>query len=91
MKNISYMIAGAGLIGTMVGASALDGPDMAAGIAIMAAGLAALSAIGLKPENWVVYKEDSDYLYVVHKLSGRKRKIIKNAPGPENRKGHKNK
>ena len=42
MKNISYMIAGAGLIGTMVGASALDGPDMAAGIAIMAAGLAAL-------------------------------------------------
>ena len=42
MKNISYMIAGAGLIGTMVGASALDGPDTAAGIAIMAAGLAAL-------------------------------------------------
>ena len=42
MKNISYMIAGAGLIGTMVGASALDGPDMAAGIAIMAAGLSAL-------------------------------------------------
>ena len=42
MKNISYMIAGAGLIGTMVGASALDGPDMAAGIAIIAAGLAAL-------------------------------------------------
>ena len=42
MKNISYMIAGAGLIGTMVGASALDGPDMEAGIAIMAAGLAAL-------------------------------------------------
>ena len=42
MKNISYMIAGAGLIGTMVGASALDGPDMAAGIAIMAAGLVAL-------------------------------------------------
>ena len=44
MKNISYMIAGAGLIGTMVGASALDGPDMAAGIAILAAGLAALGA-----------------------------------------------
>ena len=42
MKNISYMIAGAGLIGTMVGASALDGPDMSVGIAIMAAGLAAL-------------------------------------------------
>ena len=42
MKNISYMIAGVGLIGTMVGASALDGPDMAAGISIMAAGLAAL-------------------------------------------------
>ena len=42
MKNISYMIAGAGLIGTMVGASALDGPDMAAGIAIMTAGLVAL-------------------------------------------------
>ena len=42
MKNISYMIAGAGLIGTMVGASALDGPDMAAGIAIIAAGLEAL-------------------------------------------------
>ena len=36
-----------------------------------------LSAIGLKPENWAVYKEDSDYLYVVHKASGRKRKIIK--------------
>ena len=48
-----------------------------------------LSAIGLKPENWAVYKEGSDYLYVVHKISSRKRKIIKNAPGPENRKGHK--
>ena len=42
MKNTGYILAGAGLIGTMVGASALDGPDMAAGIAIMAAGLAAL-------------------------------------------------
>ena len=42
MKNISYMIAGAGLIGTMVGASALDGPDMAAGIVVTLAGLAAL-------------------------------------------------
>ena len=42
MKNISYMIAGAGLIGTMVGASALDGPDTAAGIVVMTAGLAAL-------------------------------------------------
>ena len=42
MKNISYMIAGAGLIGTMVGASALDGPDMAAGIAVTLAGLVAL-------------------------------------------------
>ena len=42
MKNISYMIAGAGLIGTMVGASALDGPDMATGIIITLAGLAAL-------------------------------------------------
>ena len=42
MKNISYMIAGAGLIGTMVGASALDGPETAAGIASMAAGGAAL-------------------------------------------------
>ena len=41
MKNTGYILAGAGLIGTMVGASALDGPDMAAGIAIMAAGLAA--------------------------------------------------
>ena len=49
----------------------------------------ALSEIGLNPENWAVYKEDSDYLYVVHKLSGRKRKIIKNAPGPASRKGHK--
>ena len=44
MKNISYILAGAGLIGMMVGASALDGPDMVAGIAIMAAGLAALGA-----------------------------------------------
>ena len=44
MKNISYMIAGAGLIGMMVGASALDGPDMAAGIVVMTAGLAALGA-----------------------------------------------
>ena len=42
MKNISYMIAGAGLIGTMVGASASDGPDMAAGIVITLAGLVAL-------------------------------------------------
>lgn len=42
MKNISYMIAGAGLIGTMVGASALDGPDTAAGIVVMAAGLVTL-------------------------------------------------
>lgn len=42
MKNVGYILAGAGLIGTMVGASALDGPDTAAGIAIMAAGLAAL-------------------------------------------------
>ena len=44
MKNISYMIAGAGLIGTMVGASALDGPDTATGIVVMTAGLAALGA-----------------------------------------------
>lgn len=42
MKNISYMIAGAGLIGTMVGASALDGPDTAAGIVVMTAGLVTL-------------------------------------------------
>ena len=42
MKNISYMRAGAGLSGTMVVPSALDGPDMAAGLAIMAAGLSAL-------------------------------------------------
>ena len=42
MKNISYMIAGVGLIGTMVGASALDGPDTATGIVAMTAGLAAL-------------------------------------------------
>ena len=42
MKNAGYILAGAGLIGTMVGASALDGPDMSVGIAIMAAGLAAL-------------------------------------------------
>ena len=44
MKNTGYILAGAGLIGTMAGASALDGPDMAAGIAIMAAGLVALGA-----------------------------------------------
>ena len=44
MKNAGYILAGAGLIGTMVGASALDGPDMAAGIVIMAAGLVALGA-----------------------------------------------
>ncbi|MGN0357080.1 MAG: DUF6906 family protein [Blautia sp.] len=43
----------------------------------------------MNPENWSVYKEDSDYLYVVHKASGRKRKIIKNATGPESRKWHK--
>ena len=42
MKNTGYILAGSGLIGTMVGASALDGPDMSAGIAIMAAGLVAL-------------------------------------------------
>ena len=42
MKNTGYILAGAGLIGTMVGASALDGPDMAAGIVVMTAGLAAL-------------------------------------------------
>ena len=42
MKNISYMIAGAGLIGSMCGASALDGPNMAAGIVVTLAGLAAL-------------------------------------------------
>lgn len=42
MKNVGYILAGAGLIGSMCGASALDGPDMAAGIVIMAAGLAAL-------------------------------------------------
>ena len=39
MKNTGYILAGAGLIGSMCGASALDGPDMAAGIAIMAAGI----------------------------------------------------
>ena len=50
-----------------------------------------LSAIGLKPENWVVYKEDSDYLYVVHKLSGRKRKIIKTPLGRQAARGTKNK
>ena len=42
MQNTRYMIAGAGLLGTMVGASALDGPDTATGIVVMAAGLAAL-------------------------------------------------
>lgn len=42
MKNVGYILAGTGLIGSMCGASALDGPNMAAGIAIMAAGLAAL-------------------------------------------------
>lgn len=42
MKNAGYILAGAGLICSMCGASALDGPDMAAGIAIMAAGLVAL-------------------------------------------------
>ena len=42
MKKTGYILAGVGLIGSMCGASALDGPNMAAGIAIMAAGLAAL-------------------------------------------------
>ena len=42
MKNTGYILAGAGLIGTMAGASALDGPDMAAGIVVTLAGLAAL-------------------------------------------------
>lgn len=42
MKNTGYILAGAGLIGSMCGASALDGPNMAAGIVITLAGLAAL-------------------------------------------------
>ena len=50
-----------------------------------------LSAIGLKPENWAVYKEDSDYLYVVHKISGRKWKIIKRPLGQKAARGTKNK
>ena len=48
-----------------------------------------LSESGLKPENWLVRGTDENYLYVVHKISGRKRRIIKNAPGPASRKGHK--
>lgn len=44
MKNTGYILAGAGLIGSMCGASALDGPDMAAGIVVTLAGLAALGA-----------------------------------------------
>ena len=48
-----------------------------------------LSADGLNPENWAVYKEDSDYLYVVHKLSGRKRKIIKTPLGQKAARGTK--
>ena len=50
-----------------------------------------LSAIGLNPENWAVHKEDSDYLYVVHKISGRKRKIIKTPLGRKAARGTKNK
>ena len=42
MKNTGYILAGAGLIGSMCGASALDGPNMAAGIVVTLAGLAAL-------------------------------------------------
>ena len=42
MKNVGYILAGAGLIGSMCGASALDGPNMAEGIVITLAGLAAL-------------------------------------------------
>lgn len=48
-----------------------------------------LSAIGLKPENWAVYKEDSDYLYVVHNVSGKKRKIIKTPLGQKAARGTK--
>ena len=42
MKNAGYILAGVGLIGGMCGASALDGPNMAAGIVITLAGLVAL-------------------------------------------------
>ena len=42
MKNTGYTLAGVGLIGSMCGASALDGPNMAAGIVITLAGLVAL-------------------------------------------------
>ena len=42
MKNTGYILAGAGLIGSMCGASALDGPNMEAGIAVTLAGLVAL-------------------------------------------------
>ena len=42
MKNTGYILAGAGLIGSMCGASALDGPNMAAGIVVTLAGMAML-------------------------------------------------
>lgn len=42
MKNTGYILAGAGLIGSMCGASALDGPNMAAGIVVILAGMALL-------------------------------------------------
>lgn len=42
MKNTGYILAGAGLIGSMCGASALDGPNMAAGIVVTLAGLVIL-------------------------------------------------
>ena len=42
MKNTGYILAGVGLIGSMCGASALDGPNMEAGIVVTLAGLAAL-------------------------------------------------
>lgn len=44
---------------------------------------------GLIPVDWMVDGSDEKHLRVVHKKTGERKLFIKNAPGPESRKGHK--
>lgn len=50
-----------------------------------------LSENGLSPEQWMVDGSDAKYLHVVHKKTGERKLLIKNAPLPESKKGHKEK
>ena len=50
-----------------------------------------LSESGLKPENWLVRGTDENYLYVVHRVSGKERAVRRHekAPLPASKKGRK--